>query len=71
MQTPNNITKINYTRREAAAALGVSLVTLDAYRHRANNHLPYFLAGTNKVLIPVAALNEWVMNETQRVSAGR
>lgn len=63
-----SITKTNYTRQEAAAAMGCSLISLDAFMHRRDNPLPFFRVGTRKVLIPVSAMQEWIEAETKRVS---
>lgn len=66
--TPNfaPIQKMNYTRSDACQALNVSMVTLDAFLHRANDPLPSFRAGSRKILIPVKSLEAWVERETQR-----
>lgn len=71
MNQNNVIPKMNYTRQEAAQALGISTVTLDAFIHRATDPLPIFKAGSRKVLIPVAELEAWVKRETERHTYGR
>lgn len=63
--TPKRLT---YSRREAAAALGVSLPTLDAFMNRADHPLPRIRQGYKLTLIPVAALEQWVMDEAARNS---
>lgn len=67
----STIPKMNYSRKEAALALGISLVTLDAFIHRAADPLPTFKAGSRKVLIPVDAMEAWVKRETERNTSGR
>lgn len=62
----STIPKMNYSRKEAAIALGISLVTLDALIHREADPLPTFKVGDRKYLIPVQALEAWVDRETQR-----
>lgn len=61
-----NIEKLTYTRREAAAALGVSLPTIDAFMHRRDNPLPYIRKGPRCILIPRATLETWVQEEAVR-----
>lgn len=61
-----NITKLTYTRREAAAALGVSLPTIDAFMHRRDNPLPCIRNGGRLYLIPKAALETWALEEAAR-----
>ena len=64
-----DIKRLNYTRREAAMALGVSLPTLDAFMNRRDNPLPS-IRGKKLILIPVTALEQWNMEEAAR-SIGR
>ena len=64
-----DIKRLNYTRREAAMALGISLPTLDAFMNRRDNPLPS-IRGKKPILIPVAALEQWNMEEAAR-SIGR
>ena len=65
-----DIKRLNYTRREAAMALGVSLPTLDAFMNRRDNPLPSIRTGKKLILIPVAALEQWNLEEAAR-SIGR
>lgn len=60
--------RLNYTRRQAADALGISLVTLDAYMRRAENPLPFIRCGSRKILIPVQSLQKWNADEANRCS---
>lgn len=58
------VLKVNYTRREAAFAIGVSVSVLDTLLHRPNHPIPHFCPGQRKVLIPRAALENWVKEES-------
>lgn len=60
--------RLTYTRREAATALGVSLPVLDALMNRKDNPLPRIRHGYKLILIPVAALEQWVLEEAARNS---
>ena len=62
--------KLTYTRREAAAAIGVSLPTLDAFMNRKENPLPRIRQGYKLILIPRAALEQWVIDEAMRNTTG-
>ena len=62
--------KMNLTRKEAAALMGISTVSLDAFRHRERNPLPFFLVGNSKVLIPRASLEKWAEDEAERTIRG-
>jgi hypothetical protein len=62
-----DIKRLNYTRREAAMALGISLPTLDAFMNRRDNPLPS-IRGKKLILIPVAALEQWNMDEASRTA---
>lgn len=68
MKNPQTIPeKLTYTRREAAAALGVSLPTIDSFMHRRDNPLPCIRNGGGKLyLIPKAALEAWALEEAAR-----
>lgn len=57
--------KLALNRKEAAAAGGISLPTLDAYLKRVDNPIPHFRAG-RKVLIPAEGLRRWIEEEAQR-----
>lgn len=64
-------TRLTYTRREAAAALGVSVPTIDTLIRRADHPLPCIRLGTRgrgKVLISSQALAEWIAEEANRNS---
>lgn len=69
-----NIQKLTLTRREAAAALGVGLPTLDAFLRRRDNPLPCIRSGDGPkkklILIPRAAFESWILEEAQRNSTG-
>lgn len=64
------ITKLTYTRKEAAAALGVSLPTLDKFMKRADHPLPHMRQSYKLTLIPRAALEQWVLDEAERNTTG-
>lgn len=64
----NGPKRLTYSRREAAMALGVSLPTLDAFMNRQENPLPRIRQGYKLTLIPVAALEQWVLEEAARNS---
>lgn len=53
--------KLTYTRKEAAAVIGVGTTTLDALLRREANPLPSVRVG-HKVLIPVDMLHTWLTN---------
>lgn len=57
--------KLVLGRREAAAALMVSLPTLDGFLYRTEAPLPHLRAG-RKVLIPVNGLQAWLRAESER-----
>ena len=52
-------------RETAARYMNVSLPTLDAYLHRAENPLPAIKAG-RKYLIPVSLFETWLKEEAER-----
>lgn len=60
------------TRAEAAEALKVSIPTIDAYLHRAENPLPAIRLNTTtsrtRVLIPAELFSQWVKEEAVRCS---
>ena len=53
------------TREATARYLKVSLPTLDAYLHRAENPIPAIRAG-RKYLIPFTLLEVWLKDEAER-----
>lgn len=53
--------RLVYTRKEAAAVIGVGTTTLDALRRREINPLPSVKVG-HKVMIPVDMLHTWLTN---------
>ena len=65
---PGEPARLTYTRREAAAALGVSMVTFDAFCNRKDNPIPRIKSGHKLVLIPVEGLRRWIMEEAARNS---
>lgn len=61
-------TKMTYGRKEACEITGMSIPSLDAFMHREENPIPHFRVG-RKVLIPRAALEQWVIDEAKRTAA--
>lgn len=62
--------KLNYFRKEAAEAGGISLPTLDALLNRECDPIPHFRVG-RKVLIPVDGFRNWLAAESERQMNGR
>ena len=54
-------TKMAYARKQACEITGMSFPSLDAFMHREQNPIPHFRVG-RKVLIPRAALEQWVID---------
>lgn len=52
-------------RKEAAAFIGTSVVTLDELLHRAEHPIPHINIG-RRVIIPVRDLQEWLSAEAHR-----
>lgn len=59
---------LNYVRKSCSQALGISLPMLDALLNRAENPIPHLRVG-RKVLIPRAALEQWLLDEAERTAA--
>ena len=59
---------LNYVRKSCSQALGISLPILDVLLNRVENPIPHFRVG-RKVLIPRAALEQWLLDEAERTAA--
>jgi len=60
--------KLTYTRKECSEKTGMSLPMLDAFLHRSESPMPHICVG-RKILIPVNALEVWLLEEVKRVSS--
>lgn len=58
---------MTYGRKEACKVTGMSIPSLDAFMRREENPLPHFHVG-RKVLIPRAALEQWLLDEAERTA---
>lgn len=59
---------LNSGRKSCSQALGISLPMLDVLLNRVENPIPHFRVG-RKVLIPRAALEQWLLDEAERTAA--
>ncbi len=63
------ITPSVLTRQQAADYMNVSLNSIAAFMHRAENPIPFFRVGARKILFPLDALNDWMHEEVERAKA--
>ncbi len=59
------MSKLAFTRKEAADYCNVSLPTLDSYLQRRRDPMPSIHVG-RKIIIPVEGLRQWLLDEAAR-----